>query len=167
MKTRAAIHFFCPVFPYRTVHLQMCSTFPSNTTLCPTNSKIAFTAWSVFFCWFLLCWFFLNNFFIRLLLFFFLYLFRLFCLFFLPPRFFFFFFFFKAGSGGRDWSFVSFFSASVACRLRLHFYLSPFSRLLPCPSFVVVCSFFARLPFVRCFFFLGFVPFLFQTFFFF
>ena len=33
---------FCPVFPYRTVHLQMCSTFPSNTTLCLTNSKIVY-----------------------------------------------------------------------------------------------------------------------------
>ena len=31
--------FLRPVFPYHTVHLQMCSTFASSNTLCLTNSK--------------------------------------------------------------------------------------------------------------------------------
>ena len=32
--------FLYPVFPYHTVHLQMCLTFPGSNTLCLTNSQI-------------------------------------------------------------------------------------------------------------------------------
>ena len=122
------------------------STFASNNTLCLTNSKIVYClVWLFLFCSLL---FYAFCFCFFLVLFGVIFGFVLFGWFLLPPPP----PFFWGGRGGL----VVFFFFNLGCMQTYdsYFYLpfSPFSCLLPCLSFVVVCSFFHCLLFFFLFF---------------
>ena len=140
----------------------MCSTFPSSNTLCLTNSKIVYCLVCPFlFCSTLFAFLFVYLsvvvfsflFFLtfRGLFFFFFFFFVWFRLVWLVSSFFQLFFSFFLFSFWRGWSF---FQPRLNADLWPYFYFSPFSRLLPCQSFLIFCCCFLFICLFVCLFIL-------------